>query len=53
MQCVVAEEIRAVFITQKLTKSDSVSKPVITAKHCILYQEHEPIRYLQFEGDPS
>jgi hypothetical protein len=33
MQCVVGEEIRAVFITQKLTKSDRVSKFVITVKH--------------------
>jgi hypothetical protein len=36
MQCVVGEEIRAVFITQKLTNIDRVSKSVITVNHCMI-----------------
>jgi hypothetical protein len=36
MHCVVGEEIRAVFITQKLAKSDRVSVSVITVKYCMI-----------------
>jgi len=36
MQCVVGEEIRAVFINQKLANSDHVSVSVVTVKYCMI-----------------